>query len=89
AIKKPCVTVLPEPEAPISSRNFAGFSSFHNYPTGRRTGNQWGPSVTLFKTTSGAPYYFNFHSELSAEKARKLAQLEAEKGAGSIQETKE
>ncbi|CAI2017030.1 VirB4 family type IV secretion/conjugal transfer ATPase [Salmonella enterica] len=75
--------------APISSRNFAGFSSFHNYPTGRRTGNQWGPSVTLLKTTSGAPYYFNFHSELSAEKARKLAQLEAEKGAGSIQETKE
>ena len=47
--------------APISSRNFAGFCSFHNYPTGHIDGNQWGSAVTLFKSTSGAPYYFNFH----------------------------
>lgn len=47
--------------APISSRNFIGFSSFHNYPHGRMTGNQWGPAVTLLKTTSGTPFYFNFH----------------------------
>ncbi|PHM51283.1 VirB4 family type IV secretion/conjugal transfer ATPase [Xenorhabdus sp. KK7.4] len=75
--------------APISSKNFSGFSSFHNYPTGNRTGNQWGPSVTLFKTSSGAPYYFNFHSALSSAKAKKIAQLEAEYGANSIKESKE
>ncbi len=45
----------------ITSRNFAGFSSFHNYPIGRRCGNQWGDAVILFATTSGSPYYFNFH----------------------------
>ena len=47
--------------APISSRNFAGFCSFHNYPSGQLYGNQWGAAVTLFKTASGAPFYFNFH----------------------------
>jgi type IV secretion system protein VirB4 len=50
--------------SPITSRNFCGFSPLHNYPTGRRNGNQWGPAVTLMKTSSGAPYYFNFHLPL-------------------------
>ncbi len=45
----------------ITSRNFAAFSCFHNYPVGRLHHNQWGPAVTMFRTTSGAPYYFNFH----------------------------
>lgn len=72
--------------APISSRNFAGFSSFHNYPTGERTGNQWGPAVTMFKTTSGSPYYFNFHEALDSSKARKKAELEREKGAAALKE---
>ena len=45
----------------ITSRNFAGFSSFHNYPLGRIRGNQWGDAVMMFSTTSGSPYYFNFH----------------------------
>ncbi|MCL1079451.1 VirB4 family type IV secretion/conjugal transfer ATPase [Parashewanella spongiae] len=56
--------------APISSKNFAGFCSFHNYPSGQMTGNQWGDAVTLFKTVSGAPYYFNFH-ETQAKKKRR------------------
>lgn len=47
--------------APISSSNIVGFTGFHNYPTGRRDDNQWGPAVTLLKTTSGTPFYFNFH----------------------------
>ena len=47
--------------APISSKNFAGLSSFHNYPRGQKDGNQWGPAVTVFKTSSGSEYYFNFH----------------------------
>lgn len=75
--------------APISSKNFAGFSSFHNYPTGRRTGNQWGPAVTMLKTSSGSPYYFNFHEPLDSSKAKKKAQIEAEQGASSLTEDKE
>lgn len=47
--------------ATISSRNLVGFSSFHNYPSGRMTGNQWGDAITLLKTSSGTPFYFNFH----------------------------
>jgi len=45
----------------ITSRNFSGFSCLHNYPTGRIRGAQWGDAVTLFQTTSGAGYNFNFH----------------------------
>ena len=48
-------------KAPITSRNFAGLMSFHNYPTGRIAGNWWGPAMSVFKTTSNTPYYFNFH----------------------------
>ena len=48
-------------KAPITSKNFAGLMSFHNFPTGHIDGNWWGPAISLFKTTSGTPYYFNFH----------------------------
>jgi type IV secretion system protein VirB4 len=47
--------------APITSYNFVGMSAFHNYPTGKREGNHWGPAVALLKTSSGAPFYFNYH----------------------------
>ena len=46
----------------VTSRNFAGFSSFHNYPIGKRDGNHWGSAVALLETLSGSPYYFNFHN---------------------------
>ncbi|TKB23472.1 VirB4 family type IV secretion/conjugal transfer ATPase [Desulfopila sp. IMCC35006] len=55
----------------ITSRNFVAFSSFHNFPTGRIKGNQWGDAVTMFKTTSGAPFYFSFHKG-STDKNDKL-----------------
>lgn len=48
--------------ADITSRNFAGFAANHNFPIGRIKGAQWGDAVIAFKTTSGAPYYFNFHA---------------------------
>lgn len=51
--------------APITSPNFVGFCSLHNYPVGRRTGNQWGPAVMMLKTVSGSPYYFNFHGPIN------------------------
>ena len=48
-------------KAAISSANFAGYASFHNFPRGSATGNHWGDCVTLLETTSGTPYAFNFH----------------------------
>ena len=60
----------------ITSRNFAGFSSFHNFPIGRIRGNQWGDAVTMFKTTSGAPYYFNYHKGEQGADAKKVAKLD-------------
>lgn len=62
--------------ASITSLNFAGFSSLHNYPIGKIRGNQWGDAVTAFKTTSGAPYYFNFHKGEEGAEAKKAAKLD-------------
>lgn len=45
----------------ITSRNFSGFSPFHNFPAGHIESNHWGPALALFKTTSNTPYYFSFH----------------------------
>ncbi|MDE3059788.1 MAG: VirB4 family type IV secretion/conjugal transfer ATPase [Pseudomonadota bacterium] len=48
--------------ADISTMNLAGFASLHNYPTGKINGNHWGDAVTVFDTSSGTPYFFNFHN---------------------------
>lgn len=48
--------------ADISTMNLAGFASLHNYPTGKIAGNHWGDAVTVFDTSSGTPYFFNFHA---------------------------
>ena len=45
----------------ISTRNFAGLASLHNFPVGRPRGNHWGEAVTLFETTAAGPYFFSFH----------------------------
>jgi len=45
----------------VSTRNFAGLASLHNFPAGRAHGNHWGDAVALFETTSAGPYFFNFH----------------------------
>ena len=45
----------------ISTSNFAGFASSHNFPLGRAEGNHWGAAVTLLETTAAGPYFFNFH----------------------------
>ena len=45
----------------VSTANFAGFASAHNFPVGQATGNFWGDAVTLFETTAAGPYFFNFH----------------------------
>lgn len=48
-------------KALISTANFAGFASGHNFPIGKAEANHWGPAVTLLETTSAGPYHFNFH----------------------------
>lgn len=45
----------------ISTGNFSGLASFHNFPVGQESGNLWGPAVSVLETTSATPYYFNFH----------------------------
>ena len=47
----------------VSTTNFAGLASLHNFPVGRARGNHWGDAVTLFETTAAGPYFFNFHSQ--------------------------
>ncbi len=48
-------------KALVSSRNFAGLASLHNFPVGRARGNHWGEAVSLLETTAAGPYFFNFH----------------------------
>ena len=45
----------------ISSSNFAGLASCHNFPVGESDGVHWGAPVTVLETTSAGPYNFNFH----------------------------
>jgi type IV secretion system protein VirB4 len=49
-------------KAPITSRNFAAMSAFHNYPSGRPTGNHWGDALTMLVTSARSPYHFSLHA---------------------------
>lgn len=44
-------------KAPITSRNFAAMSPFHNYPVGRARGNHWGDALTLLITSARSPFF--------------------------------
>jgi type IV secretion system protein VirB4 len=48
--------------APVTTRNFAGLAPFHNFPTGRATGNHWGEALAVLKTSAGSPYHFSLHA---------------------------
>lgn len=45
----------------VSTTNFSGMASAHNFAMGRAEGNHWGQAVTLLETTAAGPYFFNFH----------------------------
>jgi type IV secretion system protein VirB4 len=47
--------------SPISTRNFAGMSPFHNYPSGRGAGRHWGGPVVTLATNAGTPFDFALH----------------------------
>ncbi|MFZ4540917.1 MAG: VirB4 family type IV secretion/conjugal transfer ATPase [Rickettsiales bacterium] len=49
-------------QSKINTLNISGFAAMHNYPVGKITGNHWGDAVTVFDTTSGTPFFFNFHA---------------------------
>jgi type IV secretion system protein VirB4 len=49
-------------KAPITSRNFAAMAPFHNFPTGRATGNHWGDALSTFVSSAGSPFYFSLHA---------------------------
>ncbi|NBW13322.1 MAG: VirB4 family type IV secretion/conjugal transfer ATPase [Caulobacteraceae bacterium] len=45
----------------VSTNNFAGLASGHNFPVGQAQDTHWGEAVTLLETTAAGPYFFNFH----------------------------
>jgi type IV secretion system protein VirB4 len=74
-------------EAKLTSRNFCGLSSLHNFATGKRDGNPWGEAITIVKTPSGQPLYLNFHAtpekqDSADEKALANTQIIGQAGAG-------
>ena len=48
--------------AKLSSRNFTGLCSMHNFSLGKREGNPWGEALTILRSPASQPFYFNFHS---------------------------
>ncbi|MGF6549558.1 type IV secretion/conjugal transfer VirB4 family ATPase [Paraburkholderia youngii] len=74
-------------EAKLTSRNFCGLSSLHNFATGKRDGNPWGEAITIVKTPSGQPLYLNCHATSDKqdsldEKALANTQIIGRAGAG-------
>jgi len=49
-------------KAPITSRNFCALVPFHNFPSGRASGNHWGEALALLVTNASSPYYFSLHA---------------------------
>lgn len=48
--------------AVLTSHNLLSLTSFHNVHAGKPHGNPWGPALMMMETSSGSPFYFNFHS---------------------------
>ncbi|GAA5658199.1 type IV secretion system protein virB4 [Brucella sp. NBRC 13694] len=48
-------------KAMLSSGNFSGLSSMHNFASGQSDNLHWGLPITILETTSQTPYWFNFH----------------------------
>jgi type IV secretion system protein VirB4 len=47
----------------VSTANFAGLASGHNFAIGQAAGNHWGAAVAVMETSAAGPYYFNFHQQ--------------------------
>ncbi len=55
----------------ITSENFVDFCPLHNYRTGYRDQNHLGSAVTILKTRSHTPFFFNFHTKGSQDNPSK------------------
>ena len=47
--------------AVVDTTNFAGLSSLHNNPLGKKEGNHWGSHILQIPTLQQSPYFFNWH----------------------------
>lgn len=54
---------------PINTPRIGGFASLYNYPAGNRWGGPWKEAITIFRTVSETPYFFNFHCKESGHTA--------------------
>lgn len=54
-------------KAPITSRNLAAMANFHNFPTGRASGNHWGDALAMLISSAQSPYYFSLHASDPAD----------------------
>jgi type IV secretion system protein VirB4 len=54
-------------KAPLTSRNFAAMSAFHNYPTGRASDNHWGEALATLVSSANSPYHFSLHASDPAD----------------------
>ena len=52
---------------PVSTNNFSSFFSMHNFITGNAQGSQWGMPIAMLETTSGSPYFVNYHLNRNAQ----------------------
>lgn len=68
--------------APITTRNYAALAALHNFPTGRRDGNQWGAATTMFLTEGGSPFFASLH-DMRKTKTRGGSESEEDKAPGN------
>jgi type IV secretion system protein VirB4 len=73
--------------AELSSRNFAGLASLHNFDPGKRDGNPWGEAISILRSPSGQPLFFNCHAtrpgrNALGEKALGATQIIGQSGEG-------
>jgi len=54
-------------KSPITSRNLAAMTPFHNFPSGRPADNHWGDALTLLVTRARSPYHFSLHASDPSE----------------------
>lgn len=55
----------------LHSENFVDFCPLHNYRTGYVNQNHLGAAVTILKTISNTPYFFNFHAKGASDNPSK------------------
>lgn len=53
--------------AQLSSLNFVHEAPLHSFPHGKREHNPWGEAVTMLRSISDEPFYFNFHATKTNE----------------------